>query len=104
MSMSVSNLVLWVGDSGCTSLSDRPDCHFASPFANYRELKEECGVSVKKMIKIGILHFEFEGNYTIMEVHVFKADHFIGVPTESDGKHDKTKFYWKCSPMAYYTP
>lgn len=53
-----------------------------------REVLEEAGVEVPVVEKVGLVHFEFEGNPEIMEVHVFRtkvgemAD--VGEPTESD--------------------
>ncbi len=48
-----------------------------------RELKEEAGIEAGHLDKVGILTFEFEGKPEILEVHIFKADTFSGVPTES---------------------
>lgn len=36
--------------------------------------------------KMGQITFEFVGNSELMEVHIFRADHFHGEPTESDGR------------------
>ncbi len=49
-----------------------------------REMKEECGVDVRDIEKLGIIEFEFKGNPEILEVHVFRALDFFGNPVESD--------------------
>ena len=49
-----------------------------------RELKEEAGIEVEFLKKVGILDFEFKDNHEILEVHIFKAEKFSGNPTESE--------------------
>ncbi|NXJ03301.1 8ODP triphosphatase, partial [Odontophorus gujanensis] len=49
-----------------------------------RELLEESGLTVDTLQKMGEITFEFVGNSELMEVHVFRADHFHGEPKESD--------------------
>ncbi|XP_054000709.1 oxidized purine nucleoside triphosphate hydrolase-like isoform X2 [Hylaeus anthracinus] len=49
-----------------------------------RELKEECGLSVKDLKKIGLLEFEFEGNEILLEVHVFETYQYHGKVIESE--------------------
>ncbi|XP_014209527.1 7,8-dihydro-8-oxoguanine triphosphatase [Copidosoma floridanum] len=49
-----------------------------------RELREECGLIGTDLRTIGLLHFEFEGEPTLMEVHVFETFTFAGELTESD--------------------
>ncbi|OXU24692.1 hypothetical protein TSAR_001482 [Trichomalopsis sarcophagae] len=49
-----------------------------------RELKEECGLSTSELRKIGFLEFEFEGDPTLLEVHVFETYKYHGEVTESD--------------------
>ncbi|OXB82746.1 UNVERIFIED_CONTAM: hypothetical protein H355_000444 [Colinus virginianus] len=49
-----------------------------------RELLEESGLTVDTLQKMGEITFEFVGNPELMEVHVFRADHFHGEPKESD--------------------
>merc|ERR1712080_478102 len=49
-----------------------------------RELKEESGLTVKSMDKVGILMFEFADDPQLMEVHVFKTEKYSGIPTESE--------------------
>lgn len=50
-----------------------------------REVKEEAGIDVKEIEKIGILDFEFQSKKgEILNVHIFKAIEFIGEPSESE--------------------
>ncbi len=49
-----------------------------------REMKEESGVEIENLKKIGIMEFEFKDNPEIIEVHVFKPDNFRGEPKESE--------------------
>jgi len=48
-----------------------------------REMREEAGVNVENMEKVGILEFEFKGNPEILQVHIFKSDDFQGELVES---------------------
>lgn len=50
-----------------------------------REMKEECGVEIEQMEKVGIHEFRFEKNpQEVLEVHVFRVDAFDGDPTETE--------------------
>jgi len=49
-----------------------------------REIKEEAGIEVLKMNKLGILEFEYQGSSGNMEVHIFDVEEFEGSPTESE--------------------
>lgn len=49
-----------------------------------REIREEAGIKVENLEKVGIIDFEFQGNPQILEVHIFKSDSFLGDPTESE--------------------
>jgi 8-oxo-dGTP diphosphatase/2-hydroxy-dATP diphosphatase len=49
-----------------------------------RELKEEVGIEVKDLNKIGIIEFQFESDPKILEVHIFKSQDFLGEPLESE--------------------
>lgn len=49
-----------------------------------REVKEESGVEILQMQKVGILDFEFSGNPEILEVHVFRIGEFSGQPVETE--------------------
>ncbi len=49
-----------------------------------RELSEEAGITVEDVEKMGVIDFEFQGNPEVLEVHIFRAQEFEGVPTESE--------------------
>ncbi|KAA0705169.1 7,8-dihydro-8-oxoguanine triphosphatase [Triplophysa tibetana] len=49
-----------------------------------RELLEESGLTVDILHKIGNIKFEFIGETELLDVHIFRADSYKGVPTESD--------------------
>jgi len=49
-----------------------------------REMQEESGVELIDMEKFGIVEFEFVGNPEILEVHIFKANNFLGELVESE--------------------
>ena len=51
-----------------------------------RELNEECSLTVdeKDLQQTGILMFDFLGENLFIEVNVFKASKFYGIPTESE--------------------
>ncbi|KAM8845866.1 oxidized purine nucleoside triphosphate hydrolase [Spinachia spinachia] len=49
-----------------------------------RELLEESGLTVDSLEKVGNLTFEFVGEAQLLDVHVFRADHYNGEPTESE--------------------
>lgn len=49
-----------------------------------REVKEEVGIAVSGIEKVGVIEYEFCGNPEILEVHVFKANEFVGEPKESE--------------------
>lgn len=50
------------------------------------EVKEECGLDVLNMEKIGVIDFEFAGSKELMEGHIYMCDSFSGDIVESDGK------------------
>lgn len=50
-----------------------------------RETEEECGLVVSMLDKVGVIHFEFVGQPQILEVHVFRTEHYTGVPVETEG-------------------
>jgi len=52
--------------------------------ATARETREEAGITIGGLEKIGVILFEFQGNPEMIEVHIFRAEHFTGQPTESD--------------------
>ena len=50
-----------------------------------RETREECGIVIRSMEKVGIHEFRFENKLEeILEVHVFRVDAFDGEPTEME--------------------
>ena len=49
-----------------------------------REVKEEVGLEVKNLNKVGIIQFDFQKNDQSWEVHVFKSDNFEGEPAETE--------------------
>lgn len=52
--------------------------------ATKREMFEESGIEIKTMYQLGINSFEFRGQPQILEVHLFKAVDFFGLPTETE--------------------
>jgi len=52
--------------------------------ATKRECFEEAGITVRSIEPLGTVHFEFQGNPEILEVHISKAVEFEGDPVESD--------------------
>ena len=49
-----------------------------------REVKEEAGIEVVAMEKIGLITFEFKGKELLREVHIFKVREFVGEAKESN--------------------
>jgi 8-oxo-dGTP diphosphatase/2-hydroxy-dATP diphosphatase len=49
-----------------------------------RETKEEAGIEVADLEKLGVIDFEFLGNPEILEVNIFKSKNFLGDPAESE--------------------
>ncbi|MBU1015330.1 8-oxo-dGTP diphosphatase [Patescibacteria group bacterium] len=49
-----------------------------------REVREEAGIKVDALEKAGLLEFEFQDDPVVLEVHVFRAQTFLGEPTESE--------------------
>lgn len=49
-----------------------------------REMREEAGILVKDLEKVGIIDFEFEGDPVLLEVHVYRTESFAGAPEESE--------------------
>jgi 8-oxo-dGTP diphosphatase/2-hydroxy-dATP diphosphatase len=60
--------------------------------AAIREFREESGIKVLKMVKKGIIDFEFENNPEILEVHIFQITEFEGNPEET-GEMEPKWFY-----------
>ena len=59
----------------------------------FRELKEESGLDVDVLLKIGNIKFEFVGEKELLDVHIFRSDSYNGEPTESDGMTYYTNIY-----------
>lgn len=49
-----------------------------------REMKEETGIVVCELEKVGLLHFAFTDHPETIDVHVFAIKDFSGEPTESE--------------------
>ena len=54
-----------------------------------REMKEEAGVEISRMSKLGVIEFESQGDSEILEVHIFRVKKFKGVPAESEEMRPK---------------
>jgi len=52
--------------------------------ATRREAREEAGIEITAMEKVGLIDFEFKGNPEILEVHIFKVHDFSGKPKEGE--------------------
>ena len=68
----------WNGFGGKVSMNETIE------EAAKREIREEAGIEVDEIEKVGLLDFEFKDNTEILEVHIFKAKSFSGKPTESE--------------------
>ena len=71
------------GNIAIKELHFDPD-HTSQPQAMQREVQEEVGLVLKDFEKRGVLEFEFRGDSTILEVHIYKAEEFEGEPIESE--------------------
>lgn len=49
-----------------------------------REVFEEASIDVTDLCKVGSIEFEWQGNPEILEVHIFRAETFVGDPTEGE--------------------
>jgi 8-oxo-dGTP diphosphatase/2-hydroxy-dATP diphosphatase len=49
-----------------------------------REVKEEAGIELNNLEKVGVLDFEFEGTKNVLEVNIFQSISFSGEIVESD--------------------
>ena len=52
--------------------------------AAVREMREEAGIVITKMEKVGVLDFSFQDKPEILEVHIFRVDEFDGEPLETE--------------------
>lgn len=57
-----------------------------------REMKEESGIEILKMNKLGVIQFEYQDDSGNMEVHVFNVKEFKGSPAESEEMKPKWFF------------
>ncbi|XP_077590054.1 oxidized purine nucleoside triphosphate hydrolase isoform X2 [Stigmatopora nigra] len=49
-----------------------------------RELLEESCLTVETLEKVGNIKFEFVGETQLLDVHIFRADSYIGEPMETE--------------------
>ena len=49
-----------------------------------REIREEAGIEVRDLKKIGMIDFEFQNDPEILEVHIFRSTSFFGNPMETE--------------------
>lgn len=68
----------WNGFGG--KVEDGEEVHEAAK----RELKEEAGIDVGNIRRVGVLDFSWVGRPDILEVHIFRGDSFKGEPKESE--------------------
>ena len=66
-----------------------------------RETKEECGLDVTNLDKVGVIMFEFIGEPQLMEVHVFRTHCYTGTPVETEGKVTRIKTV-RCDTLLFY--
>ncbi|RUS13828.1 7,8-dihydro-8-oxoguanine triphosphatase [Endogone sp. FLAS-F59071] len=52
--------------------------------AAHRELQEEAGITTDTLERVGLLWFTFSGDPKALEVHLFRATSYYGIPTESE--------------------
>lgn len=57
-----------------------------------REIKEEAGIDVGDMEKVGVLDFNFKDKPDTFEVHIFKVREFTGEPKETEEMSPKWFF------------
>ncbi|XP_049950375.1 oxidized purine nucleoside triphosphate hydrolase-like isoform X3 [Schistocerca serialis cubense] len=68
----------WNGFGGKVEPGETIQCAAA------RELQEESGLTAIDLEHVGVIEFEFVGDMTILEVHVFKTHKWSGNVSESD--------------------
>ena len=49
-----------------------------------REMKEEAGIELTDLEKVGVIDFEFQGKPGILEVNIFRSTDFSGEPVEGE--------------------
>lgn len=55
-----------------------------------RETLEECDLIVSSLDKAGVMLFELSDSPGILEIHIYRTEHFQGVPKETD----EMRPYW----------
>ncbi|XP_049950369.1 oxidized purine nucleoside triphosphate hydrolase-like isoform X1 [Schistocerca serialis cubense] len=73
----------WNGFGGKVEPGETIQCAAA------RELQEESGLTAIDLEHVGVIEFEFVGDMTILEVHVFKTHKWSGNVSESDVLHEE---------------
>ncbi len=66
--------------------------------AALRELHEEVGIIPHELAERGFILFEFEDNPQKLEVHLFSAHSFDGIPTESEEMRPQ---WFDCDKIPY---
>jgi 8-oxo-dGTP diphosphatase/2-hydroxy-dATP diphosphatase len=67
------------------------DLYVSESIHDCRETKEECGLDVLELDHVGTLIFEFIREPQLLEVHVFRTEHYTGTVTESEGESPSIK-------------
>jgi 8-oxo-dGTP diphosphatase/2-hydroxy-dATP diphosphatase len=49
-----------------------------------REVLEEARIKIGGLEKMGVIDFFWQGKPDTLQVHIFKAESFLGIPTESE--------------------
>ena len=49
-----------------------------------REAFEEAGIKLGELQKMGVIEFSWKTKSDILQVHIFKAESFLGIPTETE--------------------
>ena len=66
--------------------------YFSNFLFIFREVKEECGLDVIDLHKIGLVQVEFEGDPTLLDVYVFETCKYQGKIIETEGKLSIVEF------------
>ena len=49
-----------------------------------REAFEEAGIKLGELQKMGVIDFSWQGKPDTLQVHIFKTESFLGIPTETE--------------------
>jgi 8-oxo-dGTP diphosphatase/2-hydroxy-dATP diphosphatase len=52
--------------------------------ATKREALEEAGIKLGELQKMGVIEFSWKTKPDILQVHIFKSESFLGIPTETE--------------------